>query len=100
LSFMYRHVELILGNKNVELARAHRNVPHIWPFMEAALHEPSLWDTVIALLARRGLPIDPSCLDRDWSAAYQANPSVENAWLAIYAHPSPENDLFRLGESL
>lgn len=30
LSFMYRPVEFILGNKNKRLASAHKNLPHIW----------------------------------------------------------------------
>ena len=52
LSFMYRHVEFILGNKDRRLASAHRNVPHVWPYMEEALETPSLYDEVIALLGR------------------------------------------------
>ena len=31
LSFMFRHVEFILGNKDRHQASAHRNVPHVWP---------------------------------------------------------------------
>ena len=31
LSFMYRHVEFILGNKSKAMAQAYRNVPHIYP---------------------------------------------------------------------
>ena len=31
LSFMYRHVEFILGNKSKKMASAHKNVPHVWP---------------------------------------------------------------------
>ena len=58
LSFMYRHVELILGNKDRRLASVFRNTPHVWPAVEAALNSRSLYDDVIALLARRGLPVD------------------------------------------
>jgi tryptophan 2,3-dioxygenase len=53
LSFMYRHVEFILGNKNARLARAHNNVPHVWPKIKEALESPSLYDRILALLARR-----------------------------------------------
>jgi tryptophan 2,3-dioxygenase len=100
LSFMYRHVEFILGNKSVELAAAHRNLPHVWPALEAALNGPSLWDRAIALLARRGHRIDPQALDRDWSEPYRPDASVAAAWLAVYRDPVPENDLYRLAESL
>ncbi len=99
-SYMYRHVEFILGNKSIPLARAHANNPDVWPQMEAALNAPSLYDDVLALLHRRGLPIPPEALERDWSAPYQRNEKVEDAWLQVYGDPTPENDLYRLGELL
>lgn len=99
LSFMYRHVEFILGNKNSRLARAHRNMPHVWPQMEAALHAPSLYDRVIALLARRGLLAEEG-LERDWSQPYEPSPAVEEAWLTLYRVADTDNELYELGEAL
>ncbi len=100
LSFMYRHVEFILGNKNRRLASAFRNMPHVWPAMEHALTSPSLYDEVIALLSRQGLAIDSAALERDWSDTYVPNASVEQAWIQVYANPVPGNKLYRLGEAL
>ena len=100
LSFMYRHVEFILGNKSPRLARAHSNVPHVWPKMKEALHAPSLYDRTIALLARRGYALDEKALDRDWSQPYEANASVEAAWLEIYRQATTDNQLYELGEAL
>ena len=100
LSFMYRHVEFVLGNKNEHLASAHRNVPHVWPAIETALNSPSLYDDAIALLARRGFDIEANALDRDWSKPYEPNPSVEAAWRNVYSDPSTGNLLYRLGEAL
>jgi len=100
LSFMYRHVEFVLGNKSERLASAHRNVPHVWPAIQTALNSPSLYDDVIALLARRGHEIEAVALDRDWSQPYQSNASVEAAWRAIYADARADNLLYRLGEAL
>ncbi|MEQ1808252.1 MAG: tryptophan 2,3-dioxygenase family protein, partial [Burkholderiaceae bacterium] len=97
LSFMYRHVEFILGNKNARLASAFRNMPHVWPAMEAALNSPSLYDDVIALLSRNGLVIDANALERDWAETYVPNASVEQAWLQVYTNPAPGNPLYRLG---
>lgn len=99
-SYMYRHVEFILGNKSVPLARAHANNPDVWPYMERALHSPSLYDDVLALLHRRDIAMPPEALSRDWSAPYAVNPGVEAAWLWVYGDPTPENDLYRLGEAL
>lgn len=100
LSFMYRHVEFVLGNKDRRLASAFKNMPHVWPGIEAALNSRSLYDDVIALLARRGLAVDKDALGRDWSLAYKINPSVEQAWLQVYSKPEQDNDLYRLGEAL
>ena len=100
LSFMYRHVEFVLGNKSRRLADAHRNVPHVWPAIQEALHESSLYDTVIAHLHRRGHRINGEALERDWSEPYTADDSVRAAWIAIYQDPSPTNLSYRLGELL
>ena len=100
LSFMYRHVEFILGNKSERLAVAHSNIPHVWPKMKEALESPSLYDRILALIARRGYAIDASMLDRDWKQPYAANDSVEAAWREIYAEARTENPLFELGEAL
>jgi tryptophan 2,3-dioxygenase len=100
LSFMYRHVEFILGNKNARLARAFRNMPHVWPGVEKALNSRSIYDEVIALLSRKGFEIDAAALTRDWSQTYELNASVEQAWLKVYSDPTPENQLYRLGEML
>jgi tryptophan 2,3-dioxygenase len=100
LSFMYRHVEFVLGNKNARLASAFRNMPHIWPGIQAALHSRSLYDEAIALLKRRGYAIDDAALDRDWSEPYSVNASVEKAWSLVYENSVPGNDLYMLAEVL
>jgi tryptophan 2,3-dioxygenase len=100
LSFMYRHVEFVLGNKSRRLASAHSNVPHVWPAIEKALNEPSLYDAVIAALHRGGYEVDAAALDRDWSATYAPNDSVRAAWAEVYRDPSPGNIYYRLAEQL
>jgi len=100
LSFMYRHVEFVLGNKSKKLATAHKNVEHVWPEIENSLKSPSLYDDVIALLQRRGFGIDQKMLKRNWAQPYEANASVEAAWLTIYKEASLDNDLYSLGEKL
>ena len=99
-SYAYRHVEFILGNKSEGLAAAHANNPDVYPQMLAALNQPSLYDDVLALLARRGLAIPADRLDRDWSQPYEPSSAVEDAWLSVYAEPVPENDLYQVAEAL
>ncbi len=99
-SFMYRHVEFVLGNKSRRMCKVHRNVSHIYPALRENLNATSLYDEVLALLARRGYEIPSQCLQRDWSAPYEVHDAVEAAWEAVYATPSSENDLYQLGELL
>lgn len=99
-SFMYRHVEFILGNKSRQMCAVHQNVPHIYPAIKENLESPSIYDEVLRLLARRGYKLAPECLDRDWSETYKPHSSVEKAWLDIYKDATASNDLYMLGESL
>jgi tryptophan 2,3-dioxygenase len=100
LSYMYRHVEFILGNKSERLARAHRNVPHVWPAMKENFESPSLYDEVLRHLNRKGHAVAPTVLDRDWKQPYESNESVRNAWLSVYEQPSNENLDYQLAEML
>uniref|UniRef100_B0T9I9 Tryptophan 2,3-dioxygenase n=1 Tax=Caulobacter sp. (strain K31) TaxID=366602 RepID=B0T9I9_CAUSK len=99
-SYAYRHVEFILGNKSRRLAAAHANNPDVYPAIAEALNSPSLYDDAIALLHRRGFVIPQDRLERDWAEDYAPSPAVAAAWLAVYDTPTPENDLYQLGEML
>ena len=99
-SFMFRHVEFILGNKNKAMAAVHKNVSHVYPAIMKNLETPSFYDEVIKLLQRRGFDISSECLDRDWTKLYQSHESIEQAWLKIYKNPQSTNDLYLFGELL
>jgi tryptophan 2,3-dioxygenase len=96
-SYAYRHVEFLLGLKSETLIRPHHSVPDIYADLERALHAPSVYDDVLAFLARHGLLVD---VERDFSAEYVPRPEVEAAWAAIYAEPRPTDPLFLLAEEL
>jgi tryptophan 2,3-dioxygenase len=98
-SAMYRRMEFLLGDKSASMLVPHRGAPRVHAELEKALHEPSLYDEVLRLLARRGHAIPSAVLDRDVSRRYEPSEEVEAAWTALYS--GPENDeLARLGEAL
>jgi tryptophan 2,3-dioxygenase len=99
-SAMYRHLEFLLGLKSASLVRPFRRQPAVHDDLVAALAGPSLWDDVIALLARRGHRIPRELLERDLSAEHQPHPAVEHAWVRVYEHHTPDNHLRMLGEAL
>ncbi len=99
-SFQYRSVEFLLGNKNKSMMKVHEHRPEIHGRLKRLLEQPSLYDEVVRLLARRGFAIDASCVERDWSEMRPANASVIAAWDAIYRHTDTHWDLYEMAESL
>ncbi|MCC2636103.1 MAG: tryptophan 2,3-dioxygenase, partial [Ramlibacter sp.] len=68
--------------------------------VRAAHEAPSLYDESLRLLARRGLPVPASHVQRDWTKPYEASKEVEAAWLVVYRAPEKNWDLYQLGEEL
>ncbi|MEU3508501.1 tryptophan 2,3-dioxygenase family protein [Streptomyces longwoodensis] len=98
-SAMYRRMEFLLGDKSASMLVPHRGAPRVHAELEKALHEPSLYDEVVRLLARRGYDIPDDVLLRDVSRRYEPSDAVEAAWAAVYAGDQ-NGELARLGEAL
>ena len=99
-SFQFRELEFVVGNRDALYLEPFRHEPERFARLEAVLHAPSLYDRVVRLLARRGLPVDAPLLDRDWSVSYRPHRSVVDAWLVVYREPNTHWDLYELGEEL
>ncbi len=99
-SYQYRLVEFILGNKDAAMLAPYRDRPAQHARLEAALAEPSLYDEVVRLLARRGFAIAAERVERDWRQPYRADASVRDAWLAVYRDTARHWDLYELAEEL
>ncbi|MGC5343973.1 tryptophan 2,3-dioxygenase family protein [Streptomyces sp. DT24] len=99
-SAMYRRMEFLLGDKSASMLVPHRGAPRVHAELEKALHEPSLYDEVLAFLARRGHSVPQSVLGRDLSQKYEPSPEVEAVWTEIYARPDQHDEIVRLGEAL
>ncbi|PJT51067.1 tryptophan 2,3-dioxygenase [Streptomyces albidoflavus] len=83
-SAMYRRMEFLLGDKSASMLVPHRGAPRVHAELEKALHEPSLYDEVLRLLARRGHSIPAEVLDRDLTQKYEPSREVEAVWTAVY----------------
>ncbi len=99
-SYQYRQIEFLLGNKNAAMLRPHAHRVELLAEVQAAFQAPSLYDESLRLLARNGLDVPASHLERDWTLPYQADPAVEAAWLQVYRQPERYWDLYQLGEKL
>ena len=79
-SWQYRCVEFSLGNKNAAMLKPHAHRADLLAHVEAAYRVPSLYDESLRLLARRGLAVPLSHLQRDWTQPYVLSDEVEAAW--------------------
>jgi tryptophan 2,3-dioxygenase len=98
-SAMYRRMEFLLGEKSASMLVPHRGASRVYAELEKALHEPSLYDETLRLLARRGHAIPAAVLERDVSLRYEPVPEVQAVWTALYSGDDTD-ELARLGEAL
>ncbi|WP_415947364.1 tryptophan 2,3-dioxygenase family protein [Streptomyces sp. KLOTTS4A1] len=98
-SAMYRRMEFLLGDKSASMLVPHRGAPRVHMELEKALHEPSLYDEVLRLLARRGYAVPAAVLERDLSQKYEPSAEVEAVWAEVYGGDQ-DGELVRLGEAL
>ncbi|MBM7691319.1 tryptophan 2,3-dioxygenase [Peribacillus deserti] len=99
-SYQNRLIEFNLGYKNERTLLVYKHEPVLFAELNQSLHEPSLYDVSIQALSSHGLKIDSQCLQRDWSQPYQANDSVEAAWMEVYRNVDRYWDLYELAEKL
>lgn len=99
-SYQYRCVEFTLGNKNAAMLKPHAHRPDLLAQVELAWRAPSLYDESLRLLARRGVAVPPSHLERDWTLPYVESDAVRDAWLEVYRDTKKHWELYQLGEEL
>ena len=99
-SFQYRCIEFSLGNKNAAMLKPHAHSAERLALVQSAYEAPSLYDEALRLLARRGIAVPASHIERDWTQGYVPSPEVEQAWLQVYRDPQRYWDLYQLGEEL
>jgi len=99
-SFQYRMVEFLLGNKSAVLMEPHRHRAELFARLEELHRSPSIYDESIRMLARRGLPVDPSLVERDWTSLHEFNESVCAAWVQVYRDTGRHWELYELAEKL
>jgi hypothetical protein len=82
------------------MLKPHAHRPDVLARGDAAWRAPSLYDESLRLLARRGLPVPASHVQREWTQPYLASSEVEQAWLVAYRQPQTHWELYQLGEEL
>ncbi len=96
----YRTVEFLLGNKNPAMVTVFTHDPATQEQLRADLEAPSLYDEFLRLLARRGLPVPPERVERDWSEPYVAHDGVVEALRQVYSDTDRWWDVYETAEEL
>ena len=96
----YRALEFLLGNKHADMIDVFRHDPAAQAMLTELLHAPSLYDEFLRHLARRGLPVPPECVDRDWTQPYERHPGLVPVYRTIYADPRRWWDAYDMCEKL
>ncbi len=99
-SWQYRLVEYLLGNRNKAMLRPHAHRADIAALLEKELETPSLYDEVLRLVARQGIAVPESVLNRDISRTHMPDDGVRAAWRAVYQDPDAHWVLYELAEKL
>jgi tryptophan 2,3-dioxygenase len=83
-SAQYRILEFVMGNKSRALMSVYEHQPEWHEKLVAAVEAPSLYDELLLHLARVGLPVPQSAIDRDFSKSRDENDEVVAALKTIY----------------
>jgi len=99
-SAQFRALEYRLGLKDDSFLKFQDEGSSERRMLEEALDAPSLYDDVIAQLAKAGFAIPRDVLERPRREAYQPSEAVEDAWLAVYKGTEQHWPLYQLAEKL
>ena len=83
-SFQFRAIEFLLGNKNPRRLALFEHDAEVKSRLENLLRAPGLYDEFLRYLARRGMPVPPERVERDWSQPYEGHPQVVAVFREIY----------------
>lgn len=84
-SYQYRAVEFILGNKNAGILKVFEAKPAVHAELSELLESPTVYDSFLRLLARRGHDVPAEVLERDVRRAWVEVPALVPVFQRIYS---------------
>ena len=99
-SLQYRTIEFLLGNKNADMLRVFAHDTAGQAALRDVLQAPSLYDEALRYLARRGYPVPPRHLERDWSEPHAFSPDLVPVFEKVYEDARGNWDAYHLCEDL
>ena len=87
-SAQYRILEFMLGNKSRSTMKVYEHQPEWHEKLQQWLAAPSLYEEFLMHLARLGLPVPRSAIDRDFSTMRDDDDGVVAVLKTVYENPS------------
>ncbi|KQP62693.1 tryptophan 2,3-dioxygenase [Nocardioides sp. Leaf285] len=99
-SHQYRGVEFILGNKNTRMLRVFDAKPTVRADLQDLLDTPTVYDALLAFLARHGHDVPADVLGRDVREAWVERPDLVPVLAALYDDPRTHWEGYAICEDL
>lgn len=99
-SHQYRAIEFALGNKDENSLKPHAHDLTLHAWLDARLHQPSIYDEFLRWLSRHGHAVPQEKLERDWTQPYQKDLGVMAVFQRVYEHAEMHWDAYEMCEKL
>lgn len=99
-SAQYRILEFKLGNKNRSTMAVYEHQPEWYARLDDALNSPSLYEEFLLHIERRGMPVPPRAIDRDFSEVRGEDEEVIAVLKVIYENRSEHWSRYETCEAL
>jgi tryptophan 2,3-dioxygenase len=96
----FREMTFLLGVKDRPSLEHFEAQPHRYKQLTERLNSPSLYDDILAALARDGNPVPEGYLKPDYAEAYKPSKEIEAIWAEIYRRDDPADQWRTLAELL
>ncbi|MEL6446922.1 MAG: tryptophan 2,3-dioxygenase family protein [Pseudomonadota bacterium] len=96
----YRHLEVLLGQRNRRMLAVYEHLPEWHARLTQAIESPGLYDVFLRYLARQGHAIPAHALDRDFTGTREVDGDVVAVLRVIYEDPQTHWDLYEMCEAL
>jgi tryptophan 2,3-dioxygenase len=99
-SVQYRLVEFLMGNKDKRMIEMHRHDPNAIKVLEDTINTPSIYDSFLQHLHKRGFNLPDGVINRDITTRHESCPKVLEALKTVYQDPAKYWDTYELAEKL
>ncbi|SDS82977.1 tryptophan 2,3-dioxygenase [Nocardioides scoriae] len=99
-SHQYRAVEFVLGNKNAGMLQVFDGHPEARAVLQELLESPTVYDALLAFLARHGHDVPAEVLDRDVRRAWVERPELVPVLATLYEDTATHWEGYAICEDL